>query len=132
MFLATASETDEYVGGKAEAVLFVSKKELAWDTSALSAIDREDMLSQDRASLYGELKVNGILNKDADKVIFSCPAEKLPETYAAITPGTQKVFWSGRTQKILLRLQEKKRQIIDYRIHCLKFGVKSMKLQSRL
>lgn len=100
---ATASETDDYVSRSITCTLTVSPKALTWDVSGLHAVDKQGTVGSDtkRASLYGELRVSGILSADVEKVSFVCPAEgensRLYGTYADIKPGAQKVTlqWSG-------------------------------------
>ena len=85
------------VGGKefknqevCSGVVTVAKKALTWDVSGLEAVDSEKGLVGSNATLYGELKISGILPADASDVKF-VPESKLVGTYAATTPGEQKV-----------------------------------------
>lgn len=86
------------VGGKefkdqvvCSGVVTVAKKALTWDVSGLEAVDSEQGLNgSSNATLYGELRVSGILPADASEVQFA-PESKLVGTYAAVTPGEQKV-----------------------------------------
>lgn len=76
----------------------VSRRALTWDVSGLQAVDRQgNIKDNNKASLYGELRVSGILNDDSGKVVFNCPASQLTGTYANITAGPQKVAlgWAG-------------------------------------
>lgn len=103
---AWASETKDYIRGTAVCTLNVAPRALSWDVSALSAVDREGTISeQKKASLYGELRVTGILEADRDQVTFTCPAGKLAGTYAATTPGTQRVVlaWANAASPALLQ-----------------------------
>lgn len=86
------------VGGKefkdqvvCSGVVTVAKKALTWDVSGLEAVDSEQSLNGgSNATLYGELRVAGILPADAADVRFA-PESKLVGTYGATTPGEQKV-----------------------------------------
>lgn len=86
------------VGGKefkdqvvCSGVVTVAKKALTWDVSGLEAVDSEQGLNGgNNATLYGELRVAGILPADAADVRFA-PESKLVGTYGATTPGEQKV-----------------------------------------
>lgn len=103
---AWASETKDYIQGTAVCTLNVAPRALSWDVSALSAVDREGTIGeQKKASLYGELRVTGILEADRDQVAFTCPAGKLTGTYAATTPGTQRVVlaWANAADPALLQ-----------------------------
>lgn len=103
---AWASETDEYLRGTAVCTLQVARKALGWDASGLYAVDREGTVSEQRkASLYGELKVNGILDADREAVTFNCPAGRLAGTYGAVTPGVQRVFlaWADPANPAVLQ-----------------------------
>ncbi len=91
---AWASETNDYMRGTAVCTLNVAPRALAWDTGALSAADKEGTITNQKASLYGELRVTGILDADKGAVSFSCPADRLTGTYAAAEPGAQKVLLS--------------------------------------
>ncbi len=88
---AQASETEEYFAASASCTLNVVPRALAWDLSGLAAVDREGAVNNGRATLYGELKVSGILDADAADVTFTCPASMLTGTYAAVNPGIQNV-----------------------------------------
>ena len=88
---AQASETEEYFAASASCTLNVAPRALAWDLSGLAAVDREGAVNNGRATLYGELKVSGILDADAADVTFTCPASMLTGTYAAVNPGIQNV-----------------------------------------
>ena len=103
---AWASETDEYLRGTAVCTLQVARKALGWDAGGLYAVDREGTVSEQRkASLYGELKVNGILDADREAVTFNCPAGRLAGTYGAVTPGVQRVFlaWADPANPAVLQ-----------------------------
>ena len=105
---AQASETDEYFGASASCILNVVPRALAWDLSGLSAVDREDAVNGGKATLYGELKVSGILEADAADVTFACPASMLTGTYAAVTPGIQNVTLAWADPESPARLQGSK------------------------
>jgi Uncharacterized protein involved in cytokinesis, contains TGc (transglutaminase/protease-like) domain len=99
---ATATETEDYVSKSITYTLTVSPKVLTWDVSGLHAVDKQGMVDKDtmEATLYGELRVSGILSADKEKVSFSCPAGaggKLIGTYADTKPGSKKVTlkWAG-------------------------------------
>lgn len=95
---AKAEETDDYVSAAVSYTLTVSPKALAWDISGLQAVDRQGKIKENNeASLYGELRVTGILNTDKEKVTFKCTAAQLTGTYAKTTVGSQKVTlaWAG-------------------------------------
>lgn len=94
---AQAEETDDYASALASYTLTVSPKALAWDVSGLQAVDKQGNITDKKASLYGELRVSGILNADRAKVLFNCPADQLTGTYAETGVGTQKVTldWAG-------------------------------------
>ena len=88
---AQASETDEYFSATASCILNVIPKTLAWDVEGLVAVDKEGAVNGNKATLYGELRVSGILEGDKADVVFSCPASRLTGTYAAVNAGIQKV-----------------------------------------
>lgn len=99
--IAVAPETDEYARTKISCTLNVKKKQLEWaELEGLYAADRADNDTGDKklttdATLYGRLKVKGILKND--DVVFDCTADKLKGTYEKVTPGVQKVKldWKG-------------------------------------
>lgn len=88
---AQASETDEYFSATASCILNVIPKTLAWDVEGLAAVDKEGAVNGNKATLYGELRVSGILEGDKADVVFACPASRLTGTYAAVNAGIQKV-----------------------------------------
>ena len=102
---AWASETNDYMRGTAVCTLNVASRALAWDTSALSAADKEGAITNRKASLYGELRVTGILDADKGAVSFNCPADRLAGTYAAVEPGVQKVLlsWADAAKPAVLQ-----------------------------
>lgn len=103
---AWASETNDYIRGTAVCTLNVAPKALTWDVSGLSAVDREGTITeQKKASLYGELRVSGILEADKGQAVFTCPANKLTGTYAAVTPGAQRVIlaWADAANPVVLQ-----------------------------
>ncbi|MCI8418812.1 MAG: hypothetical protein HFI33_15175 [Lachnospiraceae bacterium] len=96
---ATASETQDYLEAKSAYTLTVSPKALSWDVSALEAKDRLDRIKNQAATLYGELKLAGILEKDRTAVRFECPAEKLAGVYQTVAAGNQKVTLSWKSDQ---------------------------------
>ena len=88
---AQASETDESFSATASCILNVIPKTLAWDVEGLAAVDKEGAVNGNKATLYGELRVSGILEGDKADVVFACPASRLTGTYAAVNAGIQKV-----------------------------------------
>ena len=105
---AQASETEEYFAASASCTLNVVPRALAWDLSGLAAVDREGAVNNGRATLYGELKVSGILDADAADVTFTCPASMLTGTYAAVNPGIQNVTLGWANPESPARLQGSK------------------------
>lgn len=105
---AQASETEEYFAASASCTLNVAPRALAWDLSGLAAVDREGAVNNGRATLYGELKVSGILDADAADVTFTCPASMLTGTYAAVNPGIQNVTLAWANPESPARLQGSK------------------------
>lgn len=93
---ATASASGNYLEASSTCQLTVSPKALAWDVSALEAADRLDQIKDREATLFGELKLEGILEKDAEEVLFDCPAEKLSGVYETAEEGSQKVALSWK------------------------------------
>ncbi len=91
---ATASGTDDYLEAASSYTLTVSPRKLTWDVSALEAADRLDLIKDKAATLYGELKLIGILEKDLKTVRFDCPADKLSGIYETVAEGRQKVALS--------------------------------------
>ncbi len=71
-------------------VVTVAPKALTWDVSGLQAVDSQKTLVGNTATLFGELKVSGILSVDVSDVTFS-PESRLVGTYADTKPGEQKV-----------------------------------------
>lgn len=102
---ATASETGNYLEASDTCKLTVSPKALAWDVSALEAADRLELIKDQKATLYGELKVKGILEKDVKEVLFECPAEKLSGVYESAAEGSQKVTLSWKSAQDEAALQ---------------------------
>lgn len=93
---ATASAVGNYEEVSSSYQLTVSPKALVWDVSALEAADRLDQIKDREATLFGELKLEGILEKDAKLVLFDCPAEKLSGVYETAAEGSQKVALSWK------------------------------------
>lgn len=98
---AEASETEDYMSASASYTLNIAPKALVWDVSGLSAADKDGTVTDRKASLYGELRVSGILK--GDDAAFVCPADQLTGTYHAATPGEQKVTlaWAGTPVALL-------------------------------
>ena len=88
---ASASETEDYQEATCTYRLTVSKKALTWDVSALEASDRLDQVKEQKTTLYGELKLAGILEKDKASAEFDCPAGKLTGVYKTVAEGSQKI-----------------------------------------
>lgn len=97
----TAVITAESTGGdKASYTLNVSRKQLVWDTSGLYAIDRADRITDKNATLYGEIKLEGVLPNDKDRNSeFSFGSENLTGTYSEIVPGRQTVTLNWKKDK---------------------------------
>lgn len=91
---ASASETADYAPAVISYKLNIARRALAWDVSELTAVDREDKIADKKASLYGSLKVSGVLAADAEDAVFTCPADQLNGTYATVAAGSQKVALS--------------------------------------
>lgn len=90
---ARAAETGDYHEGIASYTLTITPAVLAWDITDLSAADRIEKVDADSkaATLYGSLKVSGILERDAADVEFACLLEQLKGTYGKVEAGGQKV-----------------------------------------
>ncbi len=102
---AIASETANYLEAKTTCALTVSPKTLTWDVSALQAGDRLDLITGKTATLYGELKLTGILEKDKGTVRFTCKADKLTGVYETVAAGRQKVKLSWKNAQDTAVLQ---------------------------
>lgn len=89
---ASASETAAYLPAETSYTLNIAKKLLTWDVSELSALDREDGIENNQATLTGKLMVTGILDADKKDVTYNCPADVLTGIYKETTPGTQTVL----------------------------------------
>lgn len=76
---------------------------LTWDTTNLTAQDRQNRITDGRATLTGSLQVAGILEKDKETVRFSCPADRLRGTYADVAPGNQKVILAWTEEAAVLQ-----------------------------
>ncbi len=102
---ATASETENHLEAKSTYTLTVSPKTLTWDVSALEAVDRLDSIKGSSATLYGELKLKGILEKDLGTIRFQCPSSKLSGVYETVAAGSQKVklSWKDAQDKAVLQ-----------------------------
>lgn len=92
--VAVASSTDDYAQGYAYCDLIVAKALLGWDTGELGAADKADNEAGDakkdaRATLYGRLKVRGVIG--SDDVKFECGADQLTGTYRNLKAGKQEV-----------------------------------------
>lgn len=93
---AYASETEDYLEESAAYTLNVDRKALGWDVDQLYAVDKEGDIPEDNsASLYGELRVTGLV--DAEDAAFDCPADKLKGVYKKTDSGVQEVelSWNG-------------------------------------
>lgn len=101
---AVASETQDYISSTVYYTLNISPKELVWDVSGLTAVDKEGTIVDKKASLYGELKVSGILDEDAMKAVFDCTADKLAGVYDGVTPGSHivRLSWADGEQQARL------------------------------
>lgn len=102
---ATASETPDYLEAKSTCTLTIAPKALTWDTSALEATDRLALIKDGKATLYGELKLAGILEKDKASLSFHCPGDKLTGIYETIAEGRQKVKLSWKSPDDTATLQ---------------------------
>ncbi len=102
---ATASAIGNNPEQTSTCSLTVSPKALEWDTGALEAADRLDLIKDLKATLYGELRVKGILEKDAEEVLFDCPADKLSGVYETAAAGSQKVTLSWKSAQDEASLQ---------------------------
>lgn len=74
-----------------EGLLKIRPLALDWDVSELFALDKETGIENGKATLYGSLKVSGILPADREDVIFTCPADVLSGVYASVDAGRQRV-----------------------------------------
>ncbi len=104
---ATAAETGDYHEGIATYTLNIAPAALTWDTGDLSAADRQENVDKDSrtATLFGSLKVSGILEGDAAEVQFICTADQLKGVYMKADPGVQKVAlsWNDGENPVLLQ-----------------------------
>ena len=105
---ASASETADYAPAVISYKLNIARRALAWDVSELTAVDREDKIADKKASLYGSLKVSGVLAADAEDAVFTCPADKLNGTYVTVAAGSQKVALSWADAENPVHLQGEK------------------------
>ncbi len=96
---AIASETDDYNAAEASYTLTVLPRKLSWDISGLEAVDRQGSITDKKASLYGELKVDGIVASDGDDVFFKCTADRLAGEYDTVEPGKRTVVLSWADPK---------------------------------
>lgn len=93
----TAESTD---GKKDSYTLNVSPKKLEWDASGLYAVDRADTVKGKEATLYGEIRLEGILPNDKDRNSqFSFDSDYLIGTYSEVVPGRQTVTLNWREGK---------------------------------
>ena len=74
-----------------EGIMSINPIYLTWDTSDLRVEEKGKVASGQKAVLSGSLKVSGILKKDQEKAIFSCPVEKLTGIYGAVSSGKQRI-----------------------------------------
>lgn len=89
-------------GKKDSYTLNVSPKQLTWDTSELYAVNRQDQIGADnQATLYGEIKLEGLLPDDKDKDSqFSFEGKDyLTGTYEDTVAGSQRVILNWQTEK---------------------------------
>ncbi len=105
---ASASETADYAPADITYTLNIARRALAWDVSELTAVDREDKIADKKASLYGSLKVSGVLAADAEDAVFTCPADQLNGTYATVAAGSQKVALTWADAENPVHLQGEK------------------------
>lgn len=105
----TAVITAESTGGdKASYTLNVSKKQLVWDISGLYAIDRADKIIDKNATLYGEIKLEGILKDDDDSDMGFESDEYLTGKYSEVVPGKQTVTLNWKEGKKVYLLENRK------------------------
>ena len=88
MITATTEENSQYASSSASYMVKIAKAPLYWDVSELQAVDQEDQITQNMATLSGQLKVSGILEKDQADVTFICLADQLVGRYVVVQPGT--------------------------------------------
>ncbi len=105
MITAVASETTDYMEARSRYTLTISPKALTWDVSALKAGDRLDLITDRKATLFGELKLAGILEADQQTVQFQCPADLLAGVYGTVQEGSQRVTlsWKNDQNKAVLQ-----------------------------
>lgn len=101
---AVAAETPDYARAEASYTLTVERKELRWDISGLEALDREDGITDARATLTGALYVTGFEAGDS-KVTFNCAAGRLVGTYADLAAGKKQVTLAWADPKNPVKLQ---------------------------
>ena len=106
---AYATATEDYMEASASYTLHVAPRMLSWDTDAIYASDRADSAdgktkTDASATLYGELRISGILEADQPQVRFSCPADLLAGTYENTEAGEQNVrlAWKESGQEAVL------------------------------
>ena len=111
---ASASETADYAPADISYTLHIARRALAWDVSELTAVDREDKIADKKASLYGSLKVSGVLAADAEDAVFTCPADQLNGTYATVAAGSQKVelTWADAENPVCLQGEKAENYIL--------------------
>ena len=111
---ASASETADYAPADITYTLNIAQRALAWDVSELTAVDREDKIADKKASLYGSLKVSGVLAADAEDAVFTCPADQLNGTYATVAAGSQKVelTWADAENPVCLQGEKAENYIL--------------------
>lgn len=108
--------TAEGTGGvKDSYTLNVSPKKLTWDTSGLYAVDRVDRIGEDKsASLYGEIRLEGILPGDKDKDSrYSFESDTLNGIYADVIPGRQAVILQWKEGKEVRLTKNSKYEMPD-------------------
>lgn len=99
--IITAESSD---GKKDSYTLNVSPKQLTWDTSELYAVNRQDQIGADRqATLYGEIKLEGLLpgEKDKDSQFSFEGKDYLTGTYEDVVAGSQRVVLNWQEGKVV-------------------------------
>lgn len=80
-----------------EAEWRIEPKELAWDTTGLSAAGQAGESFDKHISLYGVLGVTGILSQDQEETESQWPASRLEGYYEGTEPGEQEIALSWKT-----------------------------------
>lgn len=74
----------------------IEPKELAWDVSGLAAAGQAGESLDKNISLYGVLRVTGILSEDQEETESEWPAARLEGRYEGTEPGEQEVLLSWK------------------------------------